>query len=116
MEFCGLTRFVRNYFFTSIIHLDSSKITFTNTTVFHQNELGMYLLNLNGKWLDILLAEQANVTISYNKLENEIISISKVYNNPFPLCIFQFNSNFYQNFSINIFNNTERSVDPNRSS
>ena len=118
MQFCGVTRFVRNYFFTSIItiiHSDSSKIIFTNTTVFHQNELCMYLLNLNGKWLDILLAEHANVTISYNQLENEIISISKVYNNPFPLCIFQFNSNFYQNFSINIFNNTERSVDPNRS-
>ena len=50
-----------------------------------------------------------------SELQNEIISVSKVHNNPFPYCIIQLNSDFYQNFSINIFNNTERSVDSNRS-
>ena len=73
------------------------------------------MISLNGKWLYIVLAEHANFIISSNELENEIISVSKVYNNPFPYCIFQFNSDFHQNFTINIFNNTEKSVDSNRS-
>lgn len=113
VHFNGITRFVENIF-TTIICSDSSKLIFTNTTIFHEN-LCYYLLRLNGKWLHISLAEHANFTISSNELENEIISVSKVYNNPFPYCIIQLNSDFYQNFSISIFNNIEKSVNSNRS-
>ena len=112
--FNGVTKFITNIFST-IIYSDSSKLIFTNTVVFHRNEECNYLISLNRKWLFILLVEQVNVTISFNKLRNEIISVSKVYNYPFPYCIFQLSSNFYQNFSINLFNNTENLVNSNRS-
>ena len=111
--FNGVTIFLKNMLST-IIYSDSSKLIFTNTTAFHRNDDCTYLLNLNGGWLYIVLAEHANFTISFNELENEIISVSKVYNNPFPYCIFQFDSSFYQNYSIYIFNNTERSVNYKR--
>ena len=114
MHFNGITRFVENHFLLNIINSDSSKLIFTNTTIFHENKC-YYLLKLNGKWLHISLAEHAKFTVSSNVLDKEIISVSKVFNNPFPYCIIQLNSDFYQNFSINIFNNTERSVDSNRS-
>ena len=114
VHFRGVTNFFENMFST-IVYSDSSKLIFTNATAFHRNNDCIYLLNLNGRWLYIVLAEHANFTISFNELENEIISVSEVYNNPFPFCIFQFNSSLYQNYSIYILNNTERSVNYNRS-
>ena len=114
MHFNGITRFVENHFLLNIINSDSSKLIFTNTTIFHEN-ICYYLLRLNGEWLHISLAEHAKFTVSSNVLDKEIISVSKVFNNPFPYCIIQLNSDFYQNFSINIFNNTEISLDFNRS-
>ena len=114
VHFNGVTNFFENTLST-IIHSDSSKLIFTNATAFHRNDDCTNLVHLSGKWLYIILAEHANFTISFNKLENEIISVPKVYNNPFPYCIFQFNSSFYQNYSVYIFNNTERSVNYNRS-
>ena len=88
--FNGITVFFFNLLST-VIYSDSSKLIFTNSTAFLRNIDCTNLLDLNGKWLYILLAKQANFTISFNELENEIISVSKVYNNPFPYCIY-FNS------------------------
>ena len=63
VHFNGITKFIENYFFTSIIYSDSSKLIFTNTTIFHENVCN-YLLRLSGKWLYISLAEHANFTVS----------------------------------------------------
>ena len=113
VHFTGVVNFTGNILST-IIYSYSSKLIFTNTTIFHKNEGCKHLLSLNGKWLYISLAEHTNIAISDNVLDSEMISVPQVYNYPFPYCIFQFNSNDH-NISINILNNIEKMVDPNRS-
>ena len=113
VHFNGTIQFIGNVLST-IIYTDSSKLLFTNTTIFHNNKGCKYLISLNGKWLYISLSDRANITMSSNELENEMISIPIMYNQPFPYCIFQFNSN-HQNISINILDNVEKLVDLKRS-
>ena len=113
VHFTGVVNFTGNILST-IIYSYSSKLIFTNTTIFHKNEECKHLLSLNGKWLYISLAEYANIAISDNVLENEIISVSKVFNHPFPYCVFQFGINYHK-ISINIVNNIEKLVNLKRS-
>ena len=103
---------------SDIIHSYSSRLIFSNFTSFYRNIYCTQLITLNDKWQYIVLKDNATMTIAFNDVLNEIISISKVYNHPFQYCLFQFISSTqdnFQHFNISLSGNREHEVDSKRS-
>ena len=117
-KFCfrGKSIFARNSY-SDIIYSHSSKLMFSNYTLFYRNFLCNQLIGLDGDWQYILLKDYATIEFIDNSINNELISVPIRYNHPFQYCIFQFISdthNDIQNFNITVLKNTEKGINIER--
>ena len=106
-------------FYSDIIHSHSSKLIFSNHTLFYGNYYCDQLIRLDGNWQYIILKDNATIEFINNTLNNELVSVPITYNHPFRYCFFQFISDaqnyfFNTNFNINFSNNKEQGVNTKR--
>ena len=116
-HFAGKSLFTDNIN-SDIIHSFSSKLIFSNYTLFYENNYCNQLINLNGKWQYITLKNFATLEILLNTVYNQLISVARTYNHPFQYCLFQLiltTHNNTENIHIEVIGNIEKGVDAQRS-
>ena len=105
MHFNGITRFIDNHF-GYIVHLSTSTMHFSNSTLFNNNFCINVISIISGKgYLVLSNSSKVTLTISNNKVINQIIHVSIKPNHPYPYCLFQYyspNNNTSESFQINI--------------
>lgn len=102
---------------SDIIHSYSSKLIFSNFTLFRENKHCNQLIDLKDKFEYIILKDNATLQIINNDVKNEVVSVANVYNHPFRHCMFQFISNSqdnFHNFHVILSPNREHEVDSKR--
>ena len=103
--------------YSDIIYSYSSKLIFSNHTLFYTNFLCNQLISLDGNWQYITLKDYATLEFIDNHAYNELISVPIMYNHPFQYCLFQFipdTHNDIQKFNISVLENTEEGVNTER--
>ena len=104
MHFNGITKFIGNAVLMEIVYLSSSKLSFSNKTLFADNSCN-YVIHLSCEKCYLVLQGSANITLFYNRIANELIYVPIRTNYPYPYCLFQYYSitkNQYSNFQINL--------------